>query len=442
MSEKQYLSNFSYIFIPFYFEKEEHFYSFNDNLKKSYTWAPIDDEIRYLHRYVSDRLVNTNNGKTNLNHYRLCNNNEVCSTDRFYKTSPKTFKGQENVTFDFQISDVQLFSFNTTICIMAFQLQFQNDDPLQIAAAQYYLRKISTERIYTITDSGKENSFSFIDLSKKLLGNLVEKYELDFFFYATPQNERANFFTYIDMPSKKDYSEELFFLKWCYHDGFVFEDDSEEDDSIDYVASKNTVWGISPSAAVCLVSRCDQNKNFIENVFQKNIQKQYLFTYILLLHQKYMMYLFLTKISVGIDNDLDLLENYKRRLYEFETKYMFSKVSEVPQYQRFYDKVAHCFFLKEMFQDVQEPLSRLTELQRQVSEERQRKYDNGINAALMTLSMLTIVSAVTDASGITNNLEWLFSPQISKIIQISMVTLVLLVSVLMIIRLFFLKNKR
>ena len=343
MSEKQYLSNFSYIFIPFYFEKEEHFYSFNDNLKKSYTWAPIDDEIRYLHRYVSDRLVNTNNGKTNLNHYRLCNNNEVCSTDRFYKTSPKTFKGQENVTFDFQISDVQLFSFNTTICIMAFRLQFQNDDPLQIAAAQYYLRKISTERIYAITDSGKENSFSFIDLSKKLLGNLVEKYELDFFFYATPQNERANFFTYIDMPSKKDYSEELFFLKWCYHDGFVFEDDSEEDDSIDYVASKNTVWGISPSAAVCLVSRCDQNKNFIENVFQKNIQKQYLFTYILLLHQKYMMYLFLTKISVGIDNDLDLLENYKRRLYEFETKYMFSKVSEVPQYQRFMTKLRIAF---------------------------------------------------------------------------------------------------
>ncbi len=446
MSKTDYLSNFSYIFIPFCIEQEKHFTRFNNELAESRKWIPVHDEIRYLHRYVADRLINEYNGNTNLFHYRLstdfADSTDLHLNDRFYKTSPKRFNSEEDVTFNFRITDVQLFSFNTTICMLAYKLEFENNDPFHIAAAQYYLRKISTEHISVTENDGTENSRSFIDLSKELLGDLIAKYTIDFFFYAASKNERANFFTYIDLPVKENYAKELFYLKWCYNDKFIYEDDTCENDCVNYAANSNTTWGISPSAAACIVNRTEKTADFVENTFQKNFQNQYLFTYIFLLHQKYMLYLFLTKISIDIDDDLNLLEDYKRRLYEFNTKYIFTNISEVPQYQRFYEKVMKAFSIKDMFLDVQEPLSRLAEIQRLYNEERQQKYDHSINAALIVLSLLTIVSAVADASGITSNLDWLFSPLVSKVIQISMVILVLSISILMIIRLFSLKNKR
>ena len=445
MANAEYLTNFSYIFIPFCLEKEEQFSDFSLALNESGIWAPIDDEVRYLHRYVADRLIHGEDGKANLRHFRLSEAPAGLPRSipyrRKYKTAPKNFRGQKGLTFDFSIADVQLFSFNTSVGILTFRLEFESNDPFEIAAAQYYLRKISSERFYTVDEDGSELSRNFIELSKLLLGELTERFSLDFFFYAAPKNERANFFTYVDCPKKDSVVEELFFLKWCYHDGFIFESESEESDAVNYDADENKRWGISPSAAVCIVHRCEENRDFIENVFQKNFHRQYLLTYILLLHQKYMMYLFLTKMSVGIENDLALLERYKRRLYEFETKYMFSKISEVPQYQRFYEKIRHSFSLKEMFSDVQEPLSRLAEIQKQAEDERQKENEGRINSTLTVLSLLTIISAVTDALGITANIPWL-PENVTTVLPIVLAAGVLALGGWLIVRLLLLKFKR
>jgi len=164
-------------------------------------------------------------------------------------------------------------------------------------------------------------------------------------------------------------------------------------------------------------------------------------TYILLLHQKYMMYLFLTKMSIGINGNLKELQKYKQRLYEFENYYMFSNITEVPQYQRFYDKVKSAFSLDQMFGDVREPLGQLSEIEQQSAEKKQREYDYRINTALTTLSLLTVVSALTDASGVTSNLSWLIPSPISKIIQIVAVIAVLILTIVMFCRLLSLKNK-
>jgi hypothetical protein len=312
-----------------------------------------------------------------------------------------------------------------------------DNDPLKIASVQYYLRKISAEKIYVEDDTEKSVGESFVDISKRILGKCAQNLELDFFFYATPKNEKANFLTYIDMPEQGNYNKELFYLKWCYSDGFEYNETDSEEDSINYVANPCTTWGLSVSAAVCLVHRNESQKHFIETVFQKNFRQQYLLTYILLLHQKYVMYLFLTKLSVGLEDNVPQLKIYKERLYHFETHYMFSYISEVPQYQRFYSKVRKVFALEQLFTDVQEPLTQLAEIQKQKAENEQQV----LNTALATLSILTIVSALTDASGFTANLSWLFSAPIAKIVQSVLVIGVAIFSIAMFIRLLFIKKR-
>ena len=60
----------------------------------------------------------------------------------------------------------------------------------------------------------------------------------------------------------------------------------------------------------------------------------------------------LTWIGIGANNDLSRLEKYRDQLCEFEMNFVFSCVTEVPQYQLLYDKMVEAFALKKMYEDV------------------------------------------------------------------------------------------
>lgn len=111
---------------------------------------------------------------------------------------------------------------------------------------------------------------------------------------------------------------------------------------------------------------------------------QYLFMYVLLLHQKYVLYQFLTEIGVSRYNDLEMLEEYRRRLYDFDVDFVFSYVTEVPQYQELYDRVAQFFALRRLFEDVHEPLNSLADVRREAAEEEQEKRELGVNKKVTT----------------------------------------------------------
>lgn len=93
---------------------------------------------------------------------------------------------------------------------------------------------------------------------------------IDFFYYANPSTERANVLTYLEVDPKDDYKRELFYLRRCYGEGFLYTENSQSDASEIYTPSKDTVWGISPEAAVCLVCTDLGREKFIKNTFYNN----------------------------------------------------------------------------------------------------------------------------------------------------------------------------
>ena len=186
-------------------------------------------------------------------------------------------------------------------------------------------------------------------------------------------------------------------MRRCYSDGFIYTEDDKLDEKEIFIPSKDTTWGISPEAAVCLVCPKHGSEKFLRETFYKNFNAQYLFMYIFLLHQKYVLYMFLTKIGIGIYNDLGTLEEYRQELYEFETDFVFSCVTEVPQYQKLYDRMTEAFSLKKMYEDVHEPLISLGEIRREAAENGQKKRDGNVNKALLMLSVLSFFSALVDS---------------------------------------------
>ena len=103
------------------------------------------------------------------------------------------------------------------------------------------------------------------------------------------------------------------------------------------------------------------------------------------------------KCPQDVRKNLEMLEEYRSHLYEFETDFVFSCVTEVPQYQNLYDRMTRAFSLETMYKDVHEPLTALSDVRRISNEEKQQNRDKNMNRALVVLSLLSLFSALVDS---------------------------------------------
>ena len=339
---------------------------------------------------------------------------------------------------EFMFTGAELFCFNSLVNILAIQVEFNPNVPIQIANAEFVLKNVEKYHIIAYpeeyakakakakekekAEKAKESSAEAqgeveteaaeaeeIDKNKGKESILhifenaiccVENMQYDIFYFANPGKARANMLTLLEVPEKEDYSRELFYLKRCYSDGYIYTETQADKEEI-HIASKDVIWGLSIEAAVCLISPQMGRESFLKGTFFCNFETQYLLTYVILLHQKYVLYRFLTDINVRSSQDLVTLEKYKDNLYQFETDYVFSHITEVPQYQDVYDRLFKVFALKELYEDVHEPLISLSEVRYKIDEENQHRQDKKINLILFILSLLSIFSAWIDSYDFT-----------------------------------------
>ena len=413
------LKNNSYIFIPFTYKKQSDFNSLIEALDNSDSWEQIHDEIVYMLKYVADKIDSHSKETCQCFHYKLNALKRkqfgLATDNDWFSTATHSFREQnENILF--RILNVQLYCFSTTVGIIAFNIHLENNDPFWIANAQYHLKKVSREKIFL---GNVAKATTMLDMSKMLVSEFSHISEFDFFYYANPSTERANVLTYLEVKPQESYKKELFYLRRCYSEGYLYVEDAKLEADEIYIPSKDTVWGISPEAAVCLACPGFGRDEFICGTFYKNFNAQYLFMYVLLLHQKYVLYMFLTKMGIGTYNNLDTLEEYRHQLYEFETDFVFSCVTEVPQYQNLYDRMTQAFSLKKMYEDVHEPLISLGEVRRETAESEQKKRDDNVNKALLMLSILSFFSALVDSFDFVDSFFGWFLGEIGvKIVQV------------------------
>lgn len=422
------LTNVSYIFVPFSFRKQADFTPLMEAFDNSAFWEQIHDELVYMLKYVSDKIDSHNKETCQCFHYQLRDSARArfglaAETD-WFSTEPHVFRGQ-NEKISFRILSVQLYFFRTTVGMIAFKIYMEKDDPLWIANAQYHLKKVSREKLF-LEDAA--SAATMLDIAKELVAEFAAVSDITFFYYANPSTERANILTYLVVAPQDDYKKELFYLRRCYSDGFIYIENSKLDENEIFTPSKDTVWGISPEAAVCLVCPQYGREEFLRGTFYKNFNAQYLFMYVLLLHQKYVLYMFLTKIGVGTYNDLDTLEEYRHELYEFETDFVFSCVTEVPQYQNLYDRMTEAFSLKKVYEDVHEPLISLGEVRREAAENGQKKRDGNVNKALLMLSVLSFFSALVDSFDFVDSFfGWFLKETGVRIVQVCCIVGIILI---------------
>ncbi|MBO4839382.1 MAG: hypothetical protein J5493_08460 [Lachnospiraceae bacterium] len=395
-----YQSNTEYVFIPFSYNDERVFLPLVRKVEDSGLWDPVQDKFAYLLKYVANKMDSNNRENCQCFHFILKDSSrERCGlggAEDWFLTERKHSFGGNKERIRFQIMGTQLFCFSSTVGILAFQLRMERDDPFWISHALYHLKKVS--RAYVFQESlGGEARTTLTEMAGRILKEYETASPVELFYFADPIQARANVLTFLEVHSQEDYRKELFYLRHCYGERFPYFEDrkAEEKEIANYTT--NVTWGVTSEALVALACPDNGQEDFVRKRFYNNFNTEYLFMYVLLLHQKFVLYLFLTRIDMKTCDNLESLEKYRRELYAFETNFVFSRVTEVPQYRDLYDKVVEAFALDKMYQDVREPLVSLRELRREAVEKERDKREDKVNKALLLLSILSVFSALTDS---------------------------------------------
>lgn len=394
----EYSKHTSYFFIPIWMDASDSFRDLIDAIDSSEQWMLRHDEIRYMLKFVADKIDSSNEERRLIFHYLLrygCRKTYgLPGVDQCFETVGAFPFRESGQPIRFQVVDAHLFCFSTRVCILAFQVVFDNQTPAWVADALFALKRASIP----LKLSGQEGGTvtSMLDIARQMMSQFSQISGFSVFGYANPNTERSNVLTYLEVADHPSYEKELFYLRNCYHVGIPYVPNEELDKQQTFQASQDVVWGTSPEAAVCLACPDRGDRVFTENVFFENFNSQYLVMYILLLHQKYALYMFLTELGVGRYNTLETLESYRQRLYEFKTDFVFSFITEVPQYQNLYSNMMQAFALEHLYQDVQEPLVSLAEIRRESEDEKQKRRDASVNSALGLLSVLGFFSILVD----------------------------------------------
>ena len=190
----------------------------------------------------------------------------------------------------------------------------------------------------------------------------------------------------------------MFFLRYCYSRDFRYYKDEEKEKREIFRTSANYLWGVSAEAAVCLGDAASAAETGFLTRFTGNFCTEYRFVYAMAIHQKYMLYKMLTDIGMAEENDLEKLNRFQTELNTFLTDFVFTCITEVPQYQILYEKVCEAMHLEQLYSDVNEPLKVLEEQRTREEQKRDEQREENTNHALFLLALLGVFSALIDSN--------------------------------------------
>lgn len=380
----------SYLFVPFVPEDKLSPDILTGRLDSSPCWERQINHCGYMFRYISENLTNQNDCLC-VHYVRTAEGQESAAG---WQTQG-SFYGNTESFLTFQINAVHLFCFRTGMCISALEIEPDSSDPVQISSLHFCLKnagRVMMERC------GTQERLTPLDFLRQQISDVIPAEQVSFSFLTAERSIRANILSLQELAEGADREYALFYLRRCYNESYEYQKDEERDREELCSFAGNLYWGVTSEAAACVAVVKDSSRDFIRGPFFRNFKTNYLFMYILLLHQKYTLYRFLTRIGRCPHNRLEILETYREELYNFETDYMFACITEVPQYQMLYERISHAFSLDALYNDVHEPLQELREL-------RIAARDRKLNLALTLLSLLSCASAMGDGLGLIDGAE-------------------------------------
>ena len=395
-------NNSAFIIIPFTISSNTRVEKFIQELLMTNNWKQSDIKIKFLYKYITQKLFCENHRKQKCfvveyaSHSATVADTEIFLTEESCILPSSSLGGLNCPSYNFIIDSTRIIAFSSNIGMVAFNLHFlcEDADCMTVANSLYFLKKISEVKFKNCVSESR--GVSWISLAKSILSANSKRVNrstlLDFSYYSEERFSRANFFVTVknDSNNKNDNNnyQKLYYLKH----GFTQNYDLISTDTAYYCAPNGRKWGISSEGCACLITAEDRL------VIRKQIsefQGEYFLLYCLLLHQKYFYYKLLMQLGQPEGISSHKLKKYKSDLVGFESDFVFSTVTEVPQYQGVYEILFSQLHLSNLYADVKEPISN-------INNNKIEKNERAVSIIGFFVSLLGLFSILADGYFIIN----------------------------------------
>ena len=307
-----------------------------------------------------------------------------------------TSEGTETKTYLFEISEMDIFCFSTGIGIISMYIPYTD------AEANALVNTCSVLRCCAQHKDPSQGRCVYKNDEETYLSVLAEN-ELDLIFgkdcslfnhFNENTLRRIDMFSAVLLDENENQDE---YDKICYRLANAF-DNRDKDIKINpkdfYRQQEYTRWSFSKRgcSAVANLTGLNITDSFLENRWFVSVNTNYFYLYIMVLHQKYAIYNYLNEVA--IDSDKNYVKLNQESLIEFNSKYIFSIVSDEHFIQSVYLRMKEVNNVDEVYEDLQDELKRLFEYSQLENDKNTEMRNSRLNIISIFISILCSVPII------------------------------------------------
>lgn len=376
----------SVYFIPVWFDAFE---SFAKGLAADGRWERIPGE-QIAPRYLLNYAVRIAKDERLLRAFRL---KDLSGTDVYLFEKELPLKNTP------KISQIRFSCFSTGVGFMEFWVEYQDLSPEEISNFAYLFKKAAKM-------NGKELPEGKVSLYDAAEALLPAKSEAKLFFTAAvPFKYECLCYHFIQLQECSEdeiqAQKRLSLLKRSYNTDFAQASHSDYD--MIYKPYSYDQWGGSPEGLVNITYDTAGSDYYLNTLKQSHLEVDYYFLYLLLLNQRFSAVEYILQISEVSDSGQRQIEAINRRIVKLKTVFSFNVISDDQIFQNVYAKMYRVLDIEHLLEDIRDNENQMEMLQNASS----AKADKLSSKFLFGISVLSLFSALIDASSYFDRIRWL-----------------------------------
>lgn len=313
--------------------------------------------------------------------------------------------------YEIYVRDIKAHCFGTGIGFLVYDVWYSKgmscDD---IITFNYAFKKMADNKVKIKTkNEGEQIDWYFYDLSHKLVDDSSNNVHIFFDARKDFKKQCRIFSIFCDEKELSDNTSERQLFSLCH--GYNLEHEynlaSVHMDFQSYHPYSYIHWGYCQEGIACIYN---DEREFTKNGYGGNLQSEYYFMYLILLHQRYAaLSLVNDMMRCGKDNLKDW-KQLKYRLLQYNIEYSFPMVSDEMPYYKLYQDMRNWLLVDKFEDDLKDVTERMyllnkdaedkKEEQRKENEQKEIEYRHWTMELVMgLLAVIAAISVLADGAG-------------------------------------------
>ena len=311
-------------------------------------------------------------------------------------------KAEEEKLYRMSVSEVEVYCFDTGIGICSFHIPCTEGMDEAALANMCSVLHCSVPhkdgQKSTVIYQGEDETYLSCLAEQYLRQLLGDSFALFGMFNETSLR-RINMFSVVLCGENKDQADSTACDELCYRLANAFDDRDQKLPSVEQALlrqQKYIRWCFTNrgSSVVANLTGQVQNDKFLQSRWVYSTMTNYLYLYLMVLHEKFAIYSFLN--SIAEDPDMSQMQINQKALLDFNSKYIFSVVSDEQNLQTVYLKFKESTNTDDLYAELLDQLRHMFDYAQFQEDKNNETESHKLNLISLVISVVCSVSIIFD----------------------------------------------